>query len=1079
MKRFTSVLLVVIMLASSFAFLVGPGTQTASADTVTIYSSASDGEIEYTSSSGSYQTDASGTSALVGRYAGIGYSLDRAFLSFDVSPVLGSVVTSASVSFYIGPSSGTFSSLPLDVYAVNYGETLDNSDWNAYIAPSSENFVGQFAGPLTATWMSVDISPSLLSGGSLQLEIIRHDESSGNGRWRIDMSESSNAPYIEIETLDLGALTYHLSGGSVYTTNVVPIISSYNATHDCYVYEFDTWSGVEDVVISKGSESWALLGVSPMADSILDGTDDIELGGVVTPATYRVYVTVPRTMQVQVHVGAFVSSTGEGFPFETFRMKYSPGDAYDSASALDIPTADFTLPYGGTYTIAVLDFFGNVIATQAFVTNAQQKYVSIPLDIHSFKVFNQQSDFTKFSIRYEGAGSALEFYVAPNEPVERFLRSGEYQVNVTRYSNTTAVSIESYEITVGSAQFLIIEGTTLSQIVSGIGDVYDRVDLVADSIVIINEGLSDLTRYANVYAAAFISSTGEGVPFETFRLVVNEGTVYDAGSADTLVSSGFQVLKGHQYTVTALDYFGNVLTSQTFEADAQLEYVILPIDVHSVKFFNQKEDFTRFSIYYSDTLAPMTFFCAPNEPVERFLRSGPYTVVVTYYNDNVASQGEYFNITVAGAEFLMIKGNTISRVISDVAGVNALQQVITRLVTPDLVLIKENMPGVPTEPVEYVHPWSVVTARTSFSGSGTTISFGVPYPIIPGATVTILEDKLTFAGEYSTEVWVNTTSGTVLYHSATLPASIPLDGQEVTVEASAPITVQRDTKFRSEELFYYAYYGTSKRYEVALTLNNTMGQALTQVDWFIGFPDDNGSVRSINQASVRIMDLDNAVQLSAGLNYDVTSAGIRMSWASLPASTARAFSIVFYDSNVTPPRGTPIAYTASAEATYYGGERYYLSTASWRNTASASYTGALAIKLDLEEAELIDAASIVVIDSNGNVLSPQSYLFSQGSITIGEVTVAAGSTISYQVYFVLNYDKLEKFALDTPLFVIGGIGVSALMLGWVLILASGAAVAAGLVKNRSFKKSGPALAVLTMLIGIFGFVTLLSITGAI
>jgi len=87
-------------------------------------------------------------------------------------------------------------------------------------------------------------------------------------------------------------------------------------------------------------------------------------------------------------------------------------------------------------------------------------------------------------------------------------------------------------------------------------------------------------------------------------------------------------------------------------------------------------------------------------------------VAVTWYTNQTAGDSVYFNVTVNSSEFLMLEGLTISLVISDVAGVNAVQEVITYMLTPDVVFIGEDLPMVPNDAfdsgIELVHPWSVV-----------------------------------------------------------------------------------------------------------------------------------------------------------------------------------------------------------------------------------------------------------------------------------------------------------------------------------------------------------------------------------
>lgn len=552
------------------------------------------------------------------------------------------------------------------------------------------------------------------------------------------------------------------------------------------------------------------------------------------------------------------------------------------------------------------------------------------------------------------------------------------------------------------------------------------------------------------HVAIYSSSTGEGFPFETFRVRVSPGTWFSGANARDVMADSIELNRGEAYTFAVSDHFGNIIATRSVLVGSGTTYISIPLDIHSFKVFNQKEDFTRFSIYYQGAGEPLRFFCAPNEPVERFLRPGDYTVMVTYYADGVAGTSEYFEISVEDAEFLMVRGNTISRVISDIQGVNALQQVITELVTPDMVIIKEDMPTVPTGPVEYVHPWSVVTATTRQNGSGTDVEFRVPHPGAAGTTYTILDDRLYFTGAYNTEVWVNSTDG-VVYHGTTLPSSIALNGQAVTVETSSPVSCERVSKWRGEDLFYYSYYTAQRRYEVTLNVNNSLDWGvLENVDWFIGFPEN----RSIDLSSVRIQDLDNAVWLVSGLNYDITQSGMRMTFDSLSPAAVRSFKFSMYDANATSGQGTAQATIDTYDATRYDGEPYYVGRCSWTNSFTYGYSGIYTIALTFDKARYIDPSSIVVIDRmRSRQLLPGEFTYTGSSIIISNVeNVPISAVYGFEVYFWIDYGQVEKVDLGAPL---PGLGVSPIVLMIVGAVGLGGAFAGSYVtRGRHTSKLG-------------------------
>jgi hypothetical protein len=545
------------------------------------------------------------------------------------------------------------------------------------------------------------------------------------------------------------------------------------------------------------------------------------------------------------------------------------------------------------------------------------------------------------------------------------------------------------------------------------------------------------TDRVQVHVSTFLSSTGEGFAFETFRLQYCDGLTWDNSTAQNIPSADFLVDYGGNYSIGVFDYFGNLITSHPFVGNAAQKYLSIPLDIYSFKVFNQQDDFSRFRIYYNNTGAPLTFFCAPNEPVERFLRPGPYTIVVTQYPGSVAGASEYFNLTISDAEFLMLNGTTLSRVISDVAGVAALQEVITNLVTPDMVFIKENMPTVPTAAVQYVYPGSVVTASVSSNATGTDMNFWTPHPDTAGTTYTIISEDLLISGDFSTKIWINDTAGEPVMYSANLQSPIPLNGQNITVQSSAPISVQRETTYRAVDTFSWTYHTSDKRYEVTLNLNNTMSQTMSGIEWFIGFAEN----RSIDLGSLSVHDLDNAVYLVAGLNYDVTSSGVRMHFDNLTSGDSRSLTVSCYDANASSGQSIPLLYVSTKEAATYGGsEDYYLAKASWISAYTAEYSGPLNIKLDFTDNQYIDPTSVVIFDTSSSTqLSSDAWFISANVITINQVTAGPGEARSYDIYFILDFTKKDYWNPYDPLIILpGGFPITPILIGWALIIIPGA-----------------------------------------
>lgn len=586
----------------------------------------------------------------------------------------------------------------------------------------------------------------------------------------------------------------------------------------------------------------------------------------------------------------------------------------------------------------------------------------------------------------------------------------------------------------------------------------------------------EASSIVDVHVSIYQASTGEGFPFETWRIKYCENLTYNDEESISLSSADFKVDYGGNYSIGVLDYYGNVITTQAFVANSFQKFIDIPLDIHSFKVYNQQEDFTRFRIYYNGTGAALTFFCAPNEAVERYLRPGDYAVVVTQYPGGVAATSEWFNITVDDAEFLKVNGTSISMVISDVAGVQAMQAVITSLVTPDMVFVVENMPSVSTEAIEYIHPWSVVTANAEDVGSGTSIAMWLPHPNVAGTTYTILSDRLLLSGQYNTEIWVNTTAGANVYHASVLPASVTLGGQNLTVQTNSSISVMRQTEWRAETLFYWSYYTTQHRYEVTLDVNNSMSKNMTDVNWFIGFAEN----RSVDLESVAVYDIDNAVYLVEGLNYDIGTSGVRMYFDTLAAGLERNFRISCYDANASTGQSVPLIIISSKVDAVWGGDDYYKCSGSWTSSYATVYNGQLNIKLDFTGSEAIKTESVFVVDaSNNNMLSADQWYISGNVVTINYVTADPGDVLKYDVYFLLDASMYEGFDPFAPLITVFNIPISAFNIGVIVVIGTGAlAISEAAFNGLHTRAFGWKAGLFITVFSIVCFFSALSYTGA-
>ncbi len=124
-----------------------------------------------------------------------------------------------------------------------------------------------------------------------------------------------------------------------------------------------------------------------------------------------------------------------------------------------------------------------------------------------------------------------------------------------------------------------------------------------------------------------------------------------------------------------------------------------------------------------------------------------------------------------------------------------------------------------------------------------------------------------------------------------------------------------------------------------------------------------------------------------------------------------------------------------SSSTYYDGTSCYLSTASWTSDQGSTYTGSLAIEMDIDDDQYIVPSSVVVVNAlTGAILSPSSYILEGSSITIASVSVAPGQVAGYDVYYQLSSSTLSVLGLDTVLIYIFNIPMTVLTISWIGIV---------------------------------------------
>jgi hypothetical protein len=239
-----------------------------------------------------------------------------------------------------------------------------------------------------------------------------------------------------------------------------------------------------------------------------------------------------------------------------------------------------------------------------------------------------------------------------------------------------------------------------------------------------------------------------------------------------------------------------------------------------------------------------------------------------------------------------------------------------------------------------------------------------------------------------------------------------LHATNISVCSYGWLNCSREVTWTQDKSFNWLYYSSDRKYQTTLTLTNPMGYCnWYSVKWYVGYPANC----TIDPTTLSVQDLNNAMRMTLGVNYDTSGAGVNMDFASLNAKESRAFTFTVYAYNASQGLGIAIAYTSNYSKSSYNGVDYFKSVPAWTNGYGRTYQGQMQLKLDLTDGyqRYIDPSSVVVYDNMaGRYLSPWEYSIASGLIFVDFVQVNVGSVQSFSVYFHLDLTSKSNNTLS-------------------------------------------------------------------
>jgi hypothetical protein len=564
-------------------------------------------------------------------------------------------------------------------------------------------------------------------------------------------------------------------------------------------------------------------------------------------------------------------------------------------------------------------------------------------------------------------------FVEPKSTASIDLQAGAYTFSTQVYwNNGTTGPTEWFNRTVSTVGYIILEGTTWVKL--------------------------------NLYNAF----TGLGLDWHLFNIsfeIENAGSEY---ASDSFIPARFD----RNLTIIVRDFFGRELHNSTKVILENNTVWNAPLYVYSVKVTNaQTSIYAKFWIWYSNTSAPYQEYLGCGETQEYFLLDHWYLFGVTNYDSTgITGTTVTFVRFIHQASYYIISDGLIEEILNVAIGVQSRQKVITDLLDPSVVTWGYQLPVVPghitmsnsslTIPLRYVADGNTIETK-----SGTYIWFNSSAPSASSVTTrTILIDRFFLTGNVSTAIRVNTSSGINVINASILPSSFSLNGSDYTVWTNHTISITRELWFRFSDSFHYDYYPNgnplgANAYIATIDLHNPSDLIWSAVGLFIPF--ENTSSSRIDNRSVKVFDINNTIYLVESVNYAMAKSGCYFLFTTLANDSWRGLRVSYttVNDNRFPAPPHVIVTKVGDEngmTRQWQSMLWYFATASWTNTYRESYSGPLYIEMQTSIA-MDSTQDVIVQTSTGYVVT--TAIVSGSTITIPEITLAVGDSISYTILF--------------------------------------------------------------------------------
>ncbi len=711
-----------------------------------------------------------------------------------------------------------------------------------------------------------------------------------------------------------------------------------------------------------------------------------------TQTTERPKLTIAYTVGVIVPfdpawltISYFNGFGGLGLPFSTFSTRYE-----NATGSHRVPFTPFPVNASQTINITTFDFLGNEINREdGFAIGAAGTYAIINIGINIAKVSLIFSD---------GRQHLHEF----ND-----LDTGKTTLGYDTPTMLFADHNYSYEV-FEDDQIEAVTETNLTDLVSSV------------HVFPVNVTLKDVEIRYSLYDAA----TGEGLPFTTFPIYADYVR---------LRTPFYFTRTGAEINTAVRDFFGNEIYNETQNASSAPYFWDIPITVFSWKLTNADlYDYVLSNLTYNGSGVGRAEFVGAGETIAYWLRSGDYTLNLTYYELAILTGSEEVFFTISSAQAYTVTGNrSIQRIIEGVGGVgdnildvwNRVNQTWVRvgqLDTPAGIAIIYDTYYVPpmsildlvskdVAPGQTIDPFRTLiydVVNTS-QGTGRLLLYR-PYEVgWDDDDVTLMRDELhlVVVSGSLTRLWLNDTQDTATTADDTIVLNITYtgffdltqygDGLNLSLETTgtASVNATRVSQVRYVSTFLWSQDTTTREWTMTTNLENTISLRWTSVTIYIAFPQELDP----DASTVVVRDVSAAIDLEKGIHYDLTDGGVYLALTEHASGASTTWRVTFFQRVVGTAITEPRCSFGQITTQRRGLVDMKRVDVVCVNENPFDYRGRLVIVFDLALA--VDHADLIIEDNAGNVLPNTMYWNDPNTLIIVGVGLPSLSTLQLVVWF--------------------------------------------------------------------------------